>query len=128
MSIESEINRTVERFAGMYSNIQGITIATIDGFPISHFGKGDSEIISAVLSQIIDNIKKLDKYEIFPNAKYLAISDDDGNWIYGKLSKFEDMDFCIIMISRNMYGCKSVLEEIAIEIIRIYLRHRRFVK
>ncbi len=112
----------------MYHNIKSLTIATIDGLPISHTGKGDPEIIAAVVSQIIDNVRKLDKYNIFPNAKYLAISDEDGNWIYGKLSGFEEIDFCIIMISRSMHGCQSVLEEITIEIIRIYLKHRQFLK
>lgn len=128
LSIESELNVTVRRFVEMYNNIKSLTIATIDGFPISHIGEGDSEIIAAVVSQIIDNVKKLGKYNIFPKAKYLAISDEEGNWIYGKLSEFEDIKFCIIMISRNMYGCQSVLEEITIEIIRIYLKHRQVLK
>jgi|GEM_PF-2627645 len=128
LSIEAELNLIIGRFMEAHRNIKSLTVATTDGFPISHTGKGDPDVIAAVVSQIIDNLKKLEKYNIFPHAKYLSISDEDGNWIYGKVSGFEELDFCVIMISRNIHGCQGLLEEITIEIIRIYLRHRQFLK
>ncbi len=89
----------LENFINETPEIQGIIIATTDGFPVAHVGKGDPEKLSAIVASLSSLARRSTNMVDLGNPEEMFISTSEGKIV---IYDIEDIAVMGVIALRNV--------------------------